>query len=119
MEGLKTGRIVYLVLSTAMVLEIARRRTTGESIKNRLNEGTWPTGAQAHVGADVQVGTVVPAMVVKVNPNESTVINCKAMLDGSDEYWARDVPYDQSGEPGTWGWMFEGQDKRYDATKAR
>jgi hypothetical protein len=119
-EGLKTGRIVYLVLSTQMVIEILRRRTTGDSIKDRLVKSEWPEGAQAHVGNLVQAGEAVPAIVTCVHvpsPSFGNAINCKAFLDGSDEYWARNVPYDADGKDGTWHWMFPGQDTRYDATK--
>lgn len=112
MEGLVKGRIVYLVLSALMVAEIMRRRTDGLSIKNRLNEGTWPIGAQAHLGNTVVEGDIVPAMVVGL-PDNGSHVNVRAMLDGSDEYWAQSVPYDSDRAPGSWHRMFDGQQKRY------
>lgn len=124
MDGLKPGRIVYLVLSERMAAEIMRRRTTASSIVDRLNiqacgiqAGTvvhgWPAGAQAHVGNPVTAGDIVPAMVVALLGNSSS-INLKAQLDGSDTYWATSVPFDEVKAPGTWHWMFDGQQKRYD-----
>lgn len=127
MDGLKPGRIVYLVLSAVMASEITRRRTTGASIAERMKADppSWPPGAQAHVGNGVAEGDSVPAMVVAVVGDSSTV-NLKAMLDGSDTYWATSVPYaewspdaESLPEPGTWHWMFNGQQTRYDPTKVR
>lgn len=125
MDGLVPGRIVYLVLSGRMAEEINRRRTTGPEIADRIRASAWPIGAQAHIGPPALAGDVVPAMVVKVYEYESDVergmfdgtINCKAMLDGSDEYWAVAVPFNTGKAEGSWHWMFSGQDKRYTPDK--
>jgi hypothetical protein len=119
MEGLVKGRMVYLVLSLAMVEQITRRRTTGASIAGRMAEvpPAWPAGAQAHVGNPVQEGDVVPCMVLRVSSDAdlAPVVNLRAFLDGSDEYWATSVPYDESLTPGTWHWMYQGQATRGNA----
>ena len=118
MEGLKPGRIVYFVFSEQHAAEVMRRRTNSASIADRLKDGVWPAGAQAHIGNEVNAGEIYPAMVLRVWSDESGCSNLKVMLDGSDEYWATSISYDASKKPGTWHWMFEGQAGRYDATKA-
>lgn len=115
MEGLKAGRIVYYVFDAKSAAEVNRRRTTGESIKNRINEGSWPLGAQAHIGPAVIHGDICPAMVVG-RPNDTSV-NLKVMLDAADDYWAQNVTFDTERRDGTWHWMFDGQAVRYDASK--
>ncbi len=116
MDGLKPGRIVYYVLSETDVAEITRRRTTSQSIADRIGEGRWPVGAQAHIGNEVKAGDVRPAMVLQVWSQESGQSNLKCMLDGADEYWATSRLFDGQGSVGTWHWMFEGQATRYDVT---
>ncbi len=116
MDGLKAGRIVYFVFDEQSAQEVMRRRTTGGSIAERIATGSWPVGAQAHIGNPVQAGDVAPAMVAKVWSAEGTC-NLKVILDGADEYWATSVVYSaDEAVPRTWHWMFEGQAQRYDAT---
>ena len=110
-EGLKPGRIVYFVFDEQSAEEVMRRRTTGGSIAERIQQAAWPLGAQAHVGNPVLAGAICPAMVVAVW--EGTSINLKVMLDGSDTYWATSVPFSAEQQPRTWHWMFEGQSTRY------
>ncbi len=93
-----------------------RRRTNGFSIAERIKVLAWPVGAQAHVGSAVQAGDVCPAMVLRVW-NGLGCSNLKVMLDGSDEYWATSVSYDEDKRDGSWHWMFPQQSTRYDATK--
>jgi hypothetical protein len=115
MEGLKPGRLVYYVFSHQTADEVNRRRTTGVSIAERIKETTWPEGVQAHIGNPVAAGDIYPAMVVRVFDEAalSRSINLKVMLDGSDDYWATSVPYDEAKRPATWHWIFEGQNTRY------
>lgn len=119
MDGLKPGRIVYFVFDEQSVAEVMRRRTTGKSISDRMKETpvAWPVGAQAHIGNNVAVGDVYPAMVVRVWDQSSGNANLKVMLDGSDDYWATSVVFDADKAARTWHWMFEGQSNRYDASK--
>lgn len=114
MDGLVPGRIVYFVFDEKSAAEVMRRRTTGLDIARRLKEGIWPCGAQAHIGNSVFKGTVAPAAVVAVHvahPNNS--VNLKVLIDWADEYWAQNVPFDSDKQPGSWHWMFDGQQKRY------
>ena len=126
MEGLKPGRIVYFVFDEQSASEVNQRRTTVASIAERITQQVvtleqstvpqWPLGAQAHIGNEVRAGDICPAMVLKVW-GESGCSNLKVMLDGSDDFWATSVNYDEAKTPRTWHWMFEGQSTRYDATK--
>lgn len=120
MDGLVAGRIVYFVFDEDAALRVMRRRTTGASIAERMRtfvtpeEGpeiaAWPAGAQAHIGSDVEAGDICPAMVVAVG---ATTVNLKVQLDGTDVYWAQAVEYAADKRPGTWHWMFDGQQTRY------
>ncbi len=107
-----------------------RRRTTAQSIAERMkdtkDEGltpkspTWPAGAQAHIGNDVHAGDILPAMVVRVWSQESGCSNLRVILDGTDEYWATSVIFDDSDDdqtgrrPDTWHWMREERVAQYD-----
>lgn len=114
MDGLVKGRIVYYVFSEKAASEVIRRRTDGVSIAKRMKEEPprWPAGAQAHIGNPVREGDICPAMVVAAGGGEPPV-NLKVVLDGSDTYWATSVGYDENKAPGTFHWMFDGQNKRY------
>lgn len=112
MDGLVPGRIVYFVFAAAQADEVMRRRTNGPSIAERIKSALWPIGAQAHIGNSVTEGTIAPAMIVAVN-GPSGNSNLKVMLDGTDVYWALSRDYDEKKTPGTWHWMFDGQQKRY------
>lgn len=120
MDGLVSGRIVYFVFTAAQADEVMRRRTNGPSIAERITAALWPIGAQAHIGNPVAEGTTCPAMIVAVNGSNGNS-NLKVMLDGTDVYWAISRDYDAAKTPGTWHWMFDGQQTRYtpDAAKPR
>jgi hypothetical protein len=124
MEGLKPGRIVYFVFDKKAVDEVNRRRTTEESVKDRMRANSreqWPRGAQAHIGNTTTVLEIAPAIVTRVvdepDGRGPERVNLKVMLDGSDNYWVTNVSFDSNKQPGTWHWMFEGQATRYDASK--
>lgn len=121
MDGLVKGRIVYYVLSAQDAEAINRRRTSSGSILDRMQSEppTWPAGAQAHLGNQVYEGDICPAMVVGVWSQDSGCSNLKVALDGTDEYWATSRNRDDDKRPGTWHWMFAGQDKRYDPNKVQ
>lgn len=118
MEGCVPGRIVYYVVSEQVAVEIMRRRTTGGSIAERLKVLAWPAGAQAHLGNEVKAGDICPAMVLRVWGSLGCS-NLKVMLDGSDEHWATSVGYEEDKRPGSWHWMFDGQQKRYTPDSAK
>lgn len=82
--------------------QINRRRTTGDSIKLRMERfpATWPEGAQAHIGRPVNAGDIFPAIIV--NTWGSTNISLQVFLRGSDTYW---LDFAMHGyEHGTWHW---------------
>lgn len=113
------GRTVHYTLNEQDAAEINRRRTTGQSIANRLrwsvvgkHEGAipadssdgsvraWPAGAQAHIGNNAEAGQVYPAVSVRVwTPG---MANLQVLLDGNDVYWA--TSRHEGTEPGTWAW---------------
>lgn len=99
------GRIVLYMLTLKDAEQINRRRTTGESVRDRMNSlPQWPTGAMAHIGTEVSVGMVFPMVIVRVPPQEGagTRVNGKVLLDGTDELWVRDVI--EGDHAGTWAW---------------
>jgi hypothetical protein len=128
MDGLVPGRIVYFVFGAHAVAEVNRRRVCDPPTAR-----AWyicAPGAQIHFGPPVKIGDIAPAVVTRVlfpgglPPGVKTegrpieypaTVNLKVMLDGSDEYWARDVQYDAQkriGDDvpvGTWHWMYDGQ----------
>lgn len=94
------GRIVLLKLSAQQAQEINRRRTTGAKIKLRMDSGTWPRGAQAHIGNEAKEGDVVPMMIVRVWSPE--MVNGQVFLDGNDTLWATSVH--EGDQPGNYSW---------------
>lgn len=110
MEGLKPGRIVYFVLDENAKRHINRRYDDANS-QAGIEMMMAKSGAQIHVGSRVLAGDVCPAMVTAVRDGD--VCNLKVMLDGNDTYWATSIPYADNRLPGSWHWMFEGQQTRY------
>lgn len=94
------GRTVHYILTGADVAQINRRRTTSDSIRERIIAGTWPVGAQAHMGSPVEVGDTV-AMIITLVVNE-VMVSGRCILDGTDELWVQHVPLGD--EHGTWQW---------------
>lgn len=135
--NISIGRIVHYVLSQEDADKINRRRTTGESIAERIRlrdaiderikgdvipmseiMGSWPIGAQAHIGNTVELGMEFPAMCVRdwrtpaatEEWNEKAGVNLQVFLDGTDVFWATSVHEDRNTDkkldptPGTWHW---------------
>lgn len=98
-EAPTPGRIVLYTLSEADVEAINRRRLDA----SLTDLARAQTGARVHVGNEVRVGDVVPAVVVRVWP---TGINAQAYLDGADSLWLTSRP--EGTEPGTWAWPARG-----------
>lgn len=94
------GRIVHYRLSPDDVSQISRRRTTGGHIRERMEEGFWPTGAQAHIGNPVEVDQSCPMVITAVINDE--LVNGQVFLDGCDVFWA--TSRKQGFAPGTWNW---------------
>ncbi len=103
MEGLIEGRIVHYILTQQDADAINRRRTNSESIKERLQAGEWPAGAQAHIGNPVAKGEHCPMIVVRVwNAEGNGCFNGHVLLDGSDALWVKSVSFGEG--PGTCHW---------------
>jgi hypothetical protein len=105
------GRIVLYRLTEQDAAQINRRRTSGQSIAERISKNTdngshWPLGAQAHIGNTAYVGEVCPLIIVRVWPNEygegSDGVNGQVWLDGNDQLWVTSAR--EGTTPGTWAW---------------
>jgi hypothetical protein len=98
------GRIVMYKLSELDVTHIMRRRTTPTQIAVMIGEGTWPMGAQAHIGNAVAPGQVVPLLVTTVQEPVQDVqrVNGQCILDGTDTLWVIGVL--EGTENGSWAW---------------
>jgi hypothetical protein len=100
---IRTGDVVIYVLSGADAEMVNRRRTSGESIAERIRSGSWPKGAVAHIGVEVMAGQELPAMVLSASGN-GEVADLKVFLNGSDDFWAPQRGNDEWKTPavGTW-----------------
>jgi len=96
------GRIVQYHLSAEDAATVLRRRTTSDSISNRLKDDPprWPAGAQAHIGNLVMDGQTLPMMIVRVW--EDQTVNGQVFLDGCDVLWVTGVAHGVG--PGMWRW---------------
>lgn len=96
------GRIVLYTLTAANADAINRRRTTTQSVTERLTAlPQWPVGAQAHLGNAVYSGQAFPMIVVRSEPGEEAV-NGQVWLDGTDVLWVTSAR--EGTGPGTWAW---------------
>ncbi|WP_454262137.1 hypothetical protein [Pseudoxanthomonas mexicana] len=99
------GRIVQYTLSQADADAINRRRTTGDSIADRIKRSLWPLGAQAHIGEKVWAGDFRPAIVVREwAPERPEMVNLQVFLDGTDVYWATSRLQSEEPQLGCWNW---------------
>lgn len=105
MSRATTGRIVQYTLSQEDADAINRRRTTGGAIAERINDGTWVEGAQAHIGNKVLAGDIRPAIVVREwSPERPEMVNLQVFLDGTDVYWATSRLQADEPQLGCWNW---------------
>ena len=97
---MKLGDTVVYRLTEEDAAKINRRRTTGNSIAERLASDDWPQGAQAHIGSRVSAGLDFPMIVVRYRQSgevdhpgypSCSVANGQVILDGSDTLWVRNV----------------------------
>lgn len=97
-------RIVEYKIGPEDATRINRRRTRPVEIKEAIDAGRWPKGAQAHVGIEVQAGDVFPMVITRVTPDEPALplVNGQVLLDGNDTYWVTAAV--EGSEPGTWNW---------------
>lgn len=112
------GRIVHYRLSEDDAKQINRRRTTGESIAQRIAQRVvtpdvedsnvktvshWPVGAQAHVGNEVAEGDTFPMMITRLwGDTPESAVNGQVFLDGTDVLWATSVTVGEG--PRTYSW---------------
>lgn len=100
------GRIVHYRLTENDAKQVNRRRTDGNSIRERIDSEKWPIGAQAHIGNPAFAGEVVPLVIVHVWPHEFGKdvdgVNGQALLDGNDSLWVTSVR--EGEENGQWFW---------------
>ena len=103
----RAGDIVCYMFTSQDVEAINRRRTTGPEIAERIKAGTWPHGAQAHIGPPVEFGMAAPMIVTRVH-NSGGSVNGRCILDGTDDYWVSGVH--QRADAGPGAWWFERED---------
>lgn len=96
------GRMVHYTLSETDAQQINARRTTPAGIQDQVVMGCWSIGAQAHIGNTARAGDVLPAVVVRVLPNDN--VNARVLLDGTDVFWATTRPHAGAATPGHWHW---------------
>lgn len=110
------GRIVIYRLTADDAQQINRRRTTGQAIAGRIQQETWPLGAQAHIGSEVTEGQEFPMLVVlvKADPdkddpsgwqtdaNRAVTVNGQVALDGTDVLWR--IMLREGPANGQWHW---------------
>lgn len=100
MAEISIGRTVIYKLSAQDATEINRRRTSTQSISDRIKEEKWPIGAQAHIGNGASEGQQFPMVVVAVwTPN---CVNGQVFLDGNDTFWA--LSRGRGDAAGQWDW---------------
>jgi len=119
------GRIVIYKLTAQDAEQINRRRTTGESIRERMKpkmdlsifglgvninaDQLWAQGAQAHIGNPAEAGQEFPMLITRVLKQERDVGNItwlvasgQVFLDGNDVLWVQ--ARTEGLEPGEWRW---------------
>lgn len=108
-QVLAIGRIVHYRLSVDDADAINRRRTSGQSIAERMlaRPRVWHTGAQAHIGNFASVGDVFPMMITKTwGDDPRNAVNGQVFLDGNDVLWATSVHVGDG--PRTFSWPVKG-----------
>lgn len=86
------GRIVHYQLAEHDIAPIQQQRRDHVKDVPWSNEhGSGLRSSAVHIGNEVSVGDVYPAMIVRVwseDPNETTGAQLQVFLDGNDTYWA-------------------------------
>ena len=91
------GRIVEYTLSEQDAEAINRRRR--HATTSGLAKAA--TGVQLHVGNEVAEGDTYPMVIVRVwGDTETSSVNGRVLLDGTDDLWATSVG--QGDGPRTW-----------------
>jgi hypothetical protein len=100
------GRIVEYTLNQEDADQINRRRTNGYEIADKIKEGKWSIGAQAHIGNKAEAGQKFPMIIVAVW--SENCVNGQVFLDGTDVLWKTstnnaDTIADDN-KQGMWNW---------------
>lgn len=95
------GRIVLYTLDIADARAINSRRLDAQNMMD------WhraiKSGAQVHVGNEVEAGEQYPAVIVRVwGGTPTAAVNLKVLLDGTDSYWASSVCEGEGGRTFAW-----------------
>lgn len=117
------GRIVLYCLTLDDEIKVGRRRevhtmeahgispgcNVANTIGQRLRDGMWPEGAQAHVGNPVCEGQVFPASIVAVwGESPDSAVNLQVLLDGNDVLWVKSTTVNRATDgkptPGQFDW---------------
>lgn len=85
----EVGDIVLYMLTEQDAAEINRRRTNPVIIKERIDNKTWPIGAQAHIGNEAQAGQELPMVITRMW--SQSCVNGQVFLDGNDTLWKTSV----------------------------
>lgn len=96
------GRIVLYRVNGQQALEINRRR------KDAFDRIDWhraiKSGAQVHIGNEVNEGDIFPMIIVRVwGETPTCAVNGQVLLDGADTLWATSVSVGD--RPGSFHWM--------------
>lgn len=97
------GRIVHYKLTEEEAKSINKRYEY--SIAFRKQNPNHNDGDQHHVGNSARAGDIIPAIIVKVWPNEfgdKPGVNGQAFLDGNDSFWI--TSKGEGTENGQWSW---------------
>lgn len=91
---MRIGDRAFYQLTAEDAEQINRRRISVQEIAERLKTGTWPRGAQAHVGSVVVEGDIVALTITRIRdgetPAEPKKISGQALLDGTDTFWIQE-----------------------------
>lgn len=84
------GRIVHYTLGENDVEVINQRRADyAQAAFTERRTAARTSGNQAHIGNQVTVGEVFPAMIVRVwGDDDTALVNLQVFLDGNDTLWA-------------------------------
>lgn len=96
------GRIVWYKMPTHHAMAINGRR------KHAQEKMDWhralKSGAQVHVGNQVEAGQLYPAMIVRTwGDTPTSAVNLQVFLDGNDAFWATSTSVGD--EDGKYQWM--------------
>lgn len=97
------GRTVHYQLTEQDVIAINRRRA---DFVEMMKKSQWQPGAQAHVGAEAQIGETLPMVITKVHTNgtegNDMRIDGQVFLNGNDTLWVKEIPFGDGF--GQWNW---------------